>query len=751
MKRIFIIYIFFFLLGQFNLNAQRLTSDSSIAGNDLMDRNTDHLDTDSAGSRIDPSTVPIDLYMWNVDERLGNVFHIKVDTTMHHFQNEVFTDGKNGEYNFLGNMGSPRQTRIFFNRPDFSSFIFLEPYSSFIVQPQNFKFTNTKSPYTNLTYHKGGDKRNGEERFNAYFAINANKKLGFGFNIDYWYGRGMYAGQSTSLFNGSLFSSYHSDRYNLHFIFSSNTIKISENGGITDDRYITDPLEMAEGKKELASNYIPTNLSNTWNETKNIQLFLTHRYKIGFHRKVNKGETPKEEMPTPETVETIKTPEENIDSLALNTVGSIVATDSTTVPKQQADAPKEVGELEFVPVTSFIHTLNLQRNSRSFIEHYIDNDTKTAYYQNNYLPADSVNDRTKNLSVKNTLGISLEEGFSKWAKAGLTAFITHELRNFTLTDTIGSNTRKYEKKYTENNVIVGGVFAKQQGHTLHYDFSGDFVLAGEDIGQFNLNGKIDLNFNLFKDTVRLDAKAYIKNLNPSFYFRNFHSNHYWWDNNDLDKEFRTRVEGQLSIDRWKTQLKVGVENIKNYTYFANANQKIVTPGKEGEESTISFKDNLKVAQASENIQVFSAGLKQDFKLGVFHLDNEITYQKSSNNTVLPLPELNLYHNFYLQAKLAKKVLSIQLGADVRYFTKYYAPAYSPVIGQFSQQNQENLVEIGGYPIVNVYANLHLKRTRIYVMMSHINEGSGNSRYFLAPHYPINPMMFRLGLSWNFFD
>ena len=62
------------------------------------------------------------------------------------------------------------------------------------------------------------------------------------------------------------------------------------------------------------------------------------------------------------------------------------------------------------------------------------------------------------------------------------------------------------------------------------------------------------------------------------------------------------------------------------------------------------------------------------------------------------------------------------------------------------------VEIGGYPIVNVYANLHLKRTRIYVMMYHVNDGMiSRPNSFYAPHYPINPRLLKIGVSWNFYD
>jgi hypothetical protein len=53
--------------------------------------------------------------------------------------------------------------------------------------------------------------------------------------------------------------------------------------------------------------------------------------------------------------------------------------------------------------------------------------------------------------------------------------------------------------------------------------------------------------------------------------------------------------------------------------------------------------------------------------------------------------------------------------------------------------------------VNVYANFHLKRTRFFVMFSHVNAGSGKMEYFLTPHYPLNGRVLRLGLSWNFFN
>lgn len=98
---------------------------------------------------------------------------------------------------------------------------------------------------------------NGEERFKSYFSVNVNKQLAFGFNFDYLYGRGYYNNQNTSFFNAALFGSYIGDRYEATLLYSNNYLKMNENGGITDDRYITRPEEMAEGKRNMNHRTFP--------------------------------------------------------------------------------------------------------------------------------------------------------------------------------------------------------------------------------------------------------------------------------------------------------------------------------------------------------------------------------------------------------------------------------------------------------------------------------------------------------------
>lgn len=721
MKRILLIYIFLVTLTQASIHAQ-------VSQSRVMDQmgSSDRLSSRTNGrqgtgeqkdsTKVNTSSIDPNLYMWHVDERLGNIQIIPADTAYYHFQNLNLVEGVTGHNNYLGNLGSPSMSRIYFDRPDYSHNLFIDPYSSFYVLPQNFNFANSRLPYTNLTYYKAGSKVDGEEHFKSYFSVNVNKKLAFGFNIDYQYGRGFYTDQSTSHFNGALFGSYLGERYQAHLLYNSFSLKMIENGGIEDDRYITDPLSMSEGKKKYEPANIPVNFTDTWNKSRTAYLFLTHRYNLGFKR---------------EKVKEVK----DLDKENKPKKGNGKGSGKGNVPKQgngngtkngaeQEKEPEKI--MEFVPVTSFIHTIKVERATRR----YLSLSEKEGFYKDTYINKNSLssNDTTRNLSVKNTFGIALLEGFNKYAQAGLTGFISHELRQYNLMNKDSIST----DKYTENEVYVGGELSRKNGKLLHYSAIGEVGMLKESIGQFRLKGNLDLNFRLFKDTVTLVARGNISNTLPSFYMRHYHSNHFYWDNDNLSKEFKTRLEGELSIKRLGTNIKVAVENVKNYTYF---NSEAIPQ------------------QHSGSIQILGATLSQNLKAGNLHLDNEVSYQKSGNNSIIPLPDLSLYHNLYLETKLSKKVLSLQLGADVRYFSKYYAPAYTPAIGNYNLQDETSAtaVKIGGYPIVNLYANLHLKRTRFFVMFYHVNQGSGGANSFYVPHYPINPRMFKFGLSWNFYD
>lgn len=738
-------------------------------------QNVDSLGTDKE--------IPKGLKVWTVDSKFGDIRKAEPDTLSHMYMNSIFTTGKYGEYNTLGNVGSPRISRIFIDRNEDGQFIFTHPYDFFVRPVDTFHFTNTLSPFTNLNYNTCGNRTNGEDHLTAKFGVNSGKRLGVGFNFDYIYGRGFYQNQSTSHFNYTMYGSYLGDRYQAHVLMSTNHQKVTENGGITNDYYITHPESFDDN---FLSNEIPTVLEQNWNRNDNQHIFFTQRYNVGFNRKVKmteeeikarkfaieskrendarkKREEQENETDNYERIKNAKLP--GIANKGLNeqtysgrpdnakVVGDepqsfnkvsgdrIAVTDKqmsdsllATQKKEQADTAWM--KTEYVPVTSFIHTLKFDNYKRIYQAYQ----SPTDFYANDYKVGpwggDSIYDKTKYVHLSNTFAISLLEGFNKWAKAGLKAFATSELRHFSLPALDGTET-----SYTEHNVSIGGQLSKTAGKTLHYDVTAETWLVGEDAGQLKIDATADVNFPLWGDTVTLMARGFFKRTNPTFYYRHYHARHFWWDNDNLDKILHSRIEGQFHYSKTKTTLRVAVDEIQNYTYMAMG-YNIADDKRTG--------NTIDVRQKGGSLSLITLALGQNFKLGPLNWENMITYQKSTDNDVLPVPDLNIYTNLYLRFKIAR-VLKCDFGADGRFFTKYYAPDYSPALGQYAVQTGDNRTKVGEYPVVNVYANFHLKQTRFFVMMSHVNAGSGSRDYFFTPHYPLNQRIFRFGVSWNFYN
>ena len=713
--------------------------------------------------------IPEGIKVWTIDHRFGDRKAAVPDTLSHMFMNTVFTTGLRGEYNTTGNLGAPRINRIFTDRKNEGQFIFTQPFDFFITPIGQFHFTNTLSPFTNITYNTAGNRLNGEDHLTTKFGVNAGKKLGVGFKFDYLYGRGYYQDQSTAHFNYTMYGSYIGDHYQAHLLLSTNHQKVTENGGITNDNYIIHPESYSD---KYTTSEIPTVLSQNWNRNDNQHIFFTHRYNLGFSRKVpmtadeikakkfamaskKDNESSKQEKETSRNNkkdEPIEGRPDNAKIMGTEPDGQKKTNDRLALDKHTADSllsiesKKQADSMwmkkEFVPVTSFIHTIQFD-NYRRIYQAY---NTPSNYYANNYnvqeyLSGDSIYDKTRYYSLKNTFALSLLEGFNKWAKAGLKAFITSDLRHFTLPNATGIDS------YNEHNLSIGAQLSKTQGKLLHYDAIAETWLTGSDAGQMKLDVNADLNFKLFGDTLTLSANGFLYRLNPTFYYRHFHSRHAWWDNNNLSKIIHSRIQGILNYQKTRTTLRVEIDEIKNYTYFASSYNTV---------NDNRVNHAIIVKQNNGLIHLLTASISQDFTFGPINWENMITYQNSSNKTVLPVPALNIYSNLYLRFKIAH-VLRCDFGADVRYFTKYYAPDYVPILGQYAIQTNtdtngsDNRIEIGNYPVANVYANFHLKHTRFFIMLSHFNAGTGRKNYFFTPHYPLNQSILRFGLSWNFFN
>lgn len=624
-------------------------------------------------------------YAWKTIQPLGLHEPAGIDTVLHNYYLQAVPSEISSAYATTGNLGGEGLNMIYFDRPARSQFFFKDALHPWMPSEATHTYYNTRIPMTLLSYNTGGGRENVQDRLRMVFSGNPNEKLQIGANLDYIYSKGSYNYQATKdlIWGGS--ASYMGDRWELQTFYNHWNMLNKENGGITDDLYITDPAQLQGGSTTIDAKSIPTNLSAAHSKIVGGQFYMNNRYKIGFYR------------------------EEQVNDTLTKKI--------------------------YVPVSNIIWTMNYDYNKHLFINTNTEEGDK--FWENRYLSTDGTRDVTSYWALTNTVGLSLVEGFNKYAKAGFAAYLTHEIRRFTQTaDTMaisGDDRPKPLTPYpfasrlphstTENLLWIGGQLTKQQGSLLKYAATARIGIVGPAAGEIQANGQVDTHFKLLGDSLIVSAYGEFENLSATFLLNHYISNHFAW-NNDFGKTRRFKVGGKLRLTRAGTYLNIGVENIQNRIYFGP--------------------DCLPV-QHSGSVQVFSATIEQNLHAGMLHWDNRITYQATADDRVIPLPSLAVYSNLYLRFRVAK-VLHVQFGIDCDYYTRYYAPGYQPATMSFYNQHE---TMIGNYPFMNLYANMKLSKARFFVLFSHVNQGLTGKNYFSLPHYPLNPRKFQIGVSIDF--
>jgi hypothetical protein len=644
--------------------------------------------------------VPTHMRAWKLDTWTGVADSLQgIDSTYMHLPMRSHINDYSISNVSNSNLVSPLQSRIYFDRQKTVDFIFADAYTPFIITPQQVKYYHTTTPYSTVGYKKGFVSDLAQNEINFSFTGNVSERVNLGMTIDYLNSYGRFANQEAKTVLGSVFGSYNGDHYSLQSSFTWNTLSNFENGGLlnTDDLLgVLKPEDMPVRMKGMSG-------------FKYISGYLNHYYSICVER------------------------ERKVQYKERDGAGNWVKKDSI--------------KIEYVPVTTFRHMFEVNNATKRYVEKSLSQSILPNAYRN----ISATNDSAACLTIKNTLAVVFEEEFNTLLKFGATVYAMNEVQrhispigkaapSIAIGDSPFGNLIEwypdtafywvpdtlYGPHWT-NNTYIGGALYKNQGKYVHYGFDGNVCVLGYKIGEFQVNGHLDAGFRIGKDSLTLMAKAYIKNETPDYYLQHYQSNHYQWENN-FGKTYRFYVGGEVAYPtQWvQPKLNVSFENIKNHIYFdADGSPQ----------------------QASENIQVLAADVQLNVTTPWVNLDNHAIYQYTSSNK-LPLPALTLYHNLYYHGCWFK-ALDTQIGVDMRYFTKYYAPILNPALGQFCIQDQE---QVGNYPVMNVYANFYVRslRLKLFVQYQHINTLFMNKPYFEMPGYPMAPGMFRAGFAWHFY-
>lgn len=624
---------------------------------------------------------------WTLATPLGEHKKSTVDTLLYNYQRQWAPSMRSDAMATTGNFGGEALNMIFLQRPSRSTFFFNDAMSQWLPSLGGTKFYNVYIPMTLASYNFGGSKINHQDRLNVQFAGNVNRKIGIGAFLDYIHSKGHYESQAAKNFNFGFTAYYMGNRYEMQFLYYHFNAFNRENGGISDDLYITDPAEVQGGVEKVDCKSIPVNLTAAQNRLSGNRLFTTHALKLGYWREEQVNDTLSRDV--------------------------------------------------YVPVTRFVYSLDWDNSHHNFKNSSASEARK--FWKNFYFSPDNTDDNTRWWSVTNTLGVELLEGFRKWAKFGINAYVSLQTRHFTQnnfyqnipapSDSTGCTPLpegiNVKPELTQNRLWVGGQISKRQGTVLTYSADAKFGLVGGVAGDVTLLGKVASRFRMLGDTVQISANGGFQNISNSYLLAHYISNNFAWDQS-LGKTRTVSAGGELIIPWTKTRISVGFRNIQNYVYF---------------------NDEALPTQFSGNVQVFSATLDQKLKFGVWNWNNTITYQTSSNKDVIPLPALAVYSNMFLDFR-AFRVLNIQFGVDCNYYTRYYGLSYQPATMSFHTQHD---IKVGNYAFCNVYAAFKLYKTRFYVLWSHVNQGWFGKNYFSMPHYPLNPRTLQLGLSVDFAD
>jgi hypothetical protein len=639
-----------------------------------------------------------EIYSWKIDPNNLDTFHIAFDTAMNDFFVYYPIYKTSIANTHLGNLGSPYQSMIYFDRPVNLPYVFMDVYRDYMKMPEDYRFYNTKTPYTSLNYWTGGPKIQAEEQVKIIHSRNIGEDVNITAYGNYIYGRGFYDRMSTKHLNFSLSTSILKPRYVLYFIGGINNLQNFENGGFTDDRSISDPYNLYQDNR-AARDYatFEVNLDDARSQLKNRFLYLNHEYRIGYKKDVEQEDTVIKKF------------------VAVNTIG---------------------------------HSFKYTEYSRNYFE-----DTplpSNGFYSSAIINSSTTLDSTYRRIIENKIKLYFEEGLNKYMPFGFGAYIKNELVrqsnnswsfmpdsvfNYgysdakTIYSTLAADSSRYEYMRHANdttyaNTSFGGQLFRRKGKNFFFEAGAEIYFLGYRQGDYRVNGELTKWFAVI-DSASLTFKADFSKTTPDYFLNHYASNHFWW-NNDFKDIFEQKLEGELKIPSWHAGARVKLNTLVNYIYYDTA----ALP-----------------RQYSPGLPLIEATLYKNLTVGKFHWDNIATYQVTGKSTVLPLPDLAVRSNIYYKNKVFD-VLWIQLGLDNYYNTAYYAPAYMPATGRFYNQNE---MLIGNFPMTHAYGNFQIKRMRFFLMYYNVLKELIPPRHFSAPHYGYNPRFFKIGVSWNFYD
>jgi hypothetical protein len=624
--------------------------------------------------------------------KLNSFFDIEeilIDTNLNNFQiyNPLFRNSISNA--FLGNFSSASISNIVISE-SFSENQITKSIEPFLFSYHNTEYYNTRKPYTNLFYTNGGQ----EQSLNVLHTRNINKRLNVGFKYNLISSIGFYKRQKTKKKSLSIFSSYISERYNIHINLCYNKFMFHENGGL---------LGLENTDFYIAPEFYSVNLNNANSIIKYSSSLVNQELKIGYN-------TFYKDSTTKDTVR----------------VFSHFASIVHTLEYYKSYRIYE----DFNPLSGFykgVYTDSIDSSS-SLSVGYIDFNMIPIYM-------DSIKtfDSIAHQLLSNSIFLKLND--DKF-KVGFRLGLKHEISKYSipnqdslyLFDTIVYNSH-FDSIYTNSSFSLGAY--NNFNKSIKWFINTSFYFKGHKKSNIEIYGQVkkifssNKNYEKFNPFLALSANFSRKA--PSFFEEHYFSNHYKWDSTFLAKDL-TKIRLSYTKPIWNLSVGIAANIYDNFIYYNEIGQP---------------------SQTTSTYNVYSAYIIKNIKVGHFNVNNQLVYQDNGNKNVLRIPSMIYFNSTFFNFSLFKKAINLNLGVDIYYYNKYYGYSYIPATGVFNIQNNDF---VGNYPLLDAFMNIKFKRARFFLKVTHVNYllTSEKPLYTLSK-YPINGRTLKMGISWNFYD
>lgn len=249
------------------------------------------------------------------------------------------------------------------------------------------------------------------------------------------------------------------------------------------------------------------------------------------------------------------------------------------------------------------------------------------------------------------------------------------------------------------------------------------MISGANAGDFLFTN--DLNWDINR-RFAMDASLHLQNREQFYFFNHFSGNHSYWLN-DFRKSQQFIAQIGVLIKSWGLRIGLSQTTINN---------------------PVVLDVNALPVQLAGAMSVSALHLQWRNNWRRFFFERDYVAQFISGEDAIRLPNFYGRYGIYYKTYFKSKT-EIRVGVDAFLIYGFTPMRYVPHLGQFALQNDFDS------PIIytgDIYLSANIKRARFFARLEHFNEGIiAPYNYIVSPGYPLSDRVFRIGLSWMFFD